>query len=68
MSWLSDTQWNDAFRAAGYSEEHSRRYIAKIKSKVRLSSPISDVEMMNSAEDSADRFLDAATPGFDSAE
>lgn len=34
MSRLSDAQWNDAFRAAGYSSEHSRRYVAKIKSKI----------------------------------
>ena len=34
MSRLSDTQWQDAFRAAGYSDEQSRRYVAKIKSKV----------------------------------
>jgi hypothetical protein len=34
MARLSDAQWHDAFKAAGYSEEHSRRYVAKIKSKV----------------------------------
>ena len=34
MSRLSDAQWQDAFRAAGYSDEQSRRYVAKIKSKV----------------------------------
>ena len=34
MSRLSDAQWNDAFRAAGYSSEQSRRYVAKIKSKI----------------------------------
>jgi len=31
---LSDDQWHDAFRAAGYSDEHARRYVARIKSKV----------------------------------
>jgi hypothetical protein len=34
MSRLSDQQWQDAFRAAGYSEDHARRYVAKIKSKI----------------------------------
>jgi hypothetical protein len=34
MGRLSDAQWNDAFRAAGYDEETSRRYVAKIKSKI----------------------------------
>lgn len=34
MSRLSDTQWHDAFRAAGYKDETSRRYVAKIKSKI----------------------------------
>ena len=34
MSRLSDKQWNDAFRAAGYSDDHTRRFVAKIKSKV----------------------------------
>ena len=34
MSQLSDEQWHDAFRAAGYSDEHARRFVAKIKSKV----------------------------------
>ena len=34
MSRLSDSQWNDAFRAAGYSDDHTRRFVAKIKSKV----------------------------------
>ena len=31
---LSDTQWNDAFRAAGYEPENARRFIAKLKEKV----------------------------------
>ena len=34
MSRLSDAQWHDAFRAAGYSDDDGRRYVAKIKSKV----------------------------------
>ena len=34
MDKLSDTQWHDAFRAAGYSDEESRRFVAKLKSKV----------------------------------
>jgi hypothetical protein len=34
MSRISDTQWHDAFRAAGYGEDHAKRYIAKIKSKI----------------------------------
>jgi hypothetical protein len=34
MSRLSDGQWQDAFRAAGYSPDQSRRFVAKIKSKI----------------------------------
>jgi hypothetical protein len=34
LARLSDEQWNDAFRAAGYTHEQSRRYIAKIRSKI----------------------------------
>ena len=34
MARLSDAQWHDAFRAAGYPEDQRRRYIAKIKSKI----------------------------------
>jgi hypothetical protein len=34
MARLSDVQWQDAFRAGGYSDEQARRYVAKIKSKV----------------------------------
>ena len=34
LARLSDEQWNDAFRAAGYTEEQTRRYVAKIKSKI----------------------------------
>jgi hypothetical protein len=34
LSRLSDEPWDAAFRAAGYSDDVSRRYIAKIKTKV----------------------------------
>jgi hypothetical protein len=34
LSRLSDAQWNDAFRAAGYAPDQASRYIAKLKSKV----------------------------------
>jgi hypothetical protein len=34
MSRLTDDQWHAAFRAAGYSPDHGRRYVAKIKSKI----------------------------------
>jgi hypothetical protein len=34
MSRLSDAQWHDAFRAAGYSDDYVRRYVAKIKHKI----------------------------------
>jgi hypothetical protein len=35
LSRLSDQQWDDAFRAAGYDEPVRRRYVAKLKSKVQ---------------------------------
>ena len=31
---LTDTQWDDAFRAAGYPEDVRARYVRKIKEKV----------------------------------
>ena len=31
---LSDAQWHDAFRAGGYDEEQTSRYVAKIKAKI----------------------------------
>jgi hypothetical protein len=34
LSRLSDAQWNDAFRAAGYPPDQAARYIAKLKSKI----------------------------------
>jgi hypothetical protein len=34
MARLSDEQWDDAFRAAGYDDAQRARYIAKIKTKV----------------------------------
>jgi len=34
MSSLTDAQWDDIFRAAGYPEDQRRRYVAKIKAKV----------------------------------
>lgn len=34
MSRLSDPQWRDAFRAAGYAPDEAGRYVAKIKSKI----------------------------------
>ena len=35
FSRLSDQQWRDAFRAAGYPESLSARFIAKLKAKVQ---------------------------------
>ena len=34
MARLSDAQWQDAFRAAGYRDDQARRFVAKIKTKV----------------------------------
>jgi hypothetical protein len=34
MARISDRQWQDAFRAAGYQEAEQRRYITKLKSKI----------------------------------
>ncbi len=34
LARLSDQQWHDAFRAAGYSDEHARRFAEKLKAKV----------------------------------
>jgi hypothetical protein len=35
MARISDRQWRDLFRAAGYSDEYQKRYIAKLKSKIK---------------------------------
>jgi hypothetical protein len=35
LARISDRQWRDAFRAAGYREAEQQRYIAKIQSKIR---------------------------------
>lgn len=34
LSMLSDQQWQDAFRAGGFSSEHTRRFTTKIKEKI----------------------------------
>jgi hypothetical protein len=34
LSQLSDQQWDDAFRAAGYDETTRKRFIAKMKAKI----------------------------------
>ena len=34
LAALSDDQWNDAFRAGGFSPEHTARYVKKIRSKI----------------------------------
>ena len=34
LARLSDAQWNDAFRAAGYPPDHAARYVVELKSKV----------------------------------
>ena len=35
LSRLSDKQWNDAFRAAGYSNDVADRFLAKMKQKIQ---------------------------------
>ena len=35
LARLSDRQWNDAFRAAGYSDEETAAYVDHLKNKVR---------------------------------
>jgi hypothetical protein len=35
MGRISDAQWHDAFRAAGFPEGEQRRYVEKLKSKIR---------------------------------
>jgi hypothetical protein len=35
MARISDQQWRDAFRAAGYQDAEQRRYITKLKSKIQ---------------------------------
>ena len=34
LARLSDAQWNDAFRAGGYSPDQARRFIKRIKEKI----------------------------------
>ena len=35
MARISDQQWRDAFRAAGYEDAEQRRYTTKLKSKIQ---------------------------------
>jgi hypothetical protein len=35
LAQLSDRQWSDAFRAAGYSDEEGAAFIARLRQKVR---------------------------------
>jgi hypothetical protein len=35
LTRLADTQWRDAFRAGGYSESDSARYVQKVRSKIQ---------------------------------
>jgi hypothetical protein len=34
MSRVSDRQYDDAFRAAGYTDDVRQRYVAKLKAKI----------------------------------
>ena len=34
LARLSDQQWDDAFRAAGFADQLRQRYITKLKSKI----------------------------------
>lgn len=34
MARISDRQWRDAFRAAGYADTEQQRFITKLKSKI----------------------------------
>ncbi len=34
LSRLSDLQWHDAFRAGGYTQKETARFVAKIKAKI----------------------------------
>jgi hypothetical protein len=49
MSRLSEQQWLDAFRAAGYDENVSRRYVTKIKSKVAQGLSLSDIRTLEAS-------------------
>jgi hypothetical protein len=35
MSRLTDKQWNDAFRAGGFTPEETARYVARIREKIQ---------------------------------
>ena len=53
MAQLTDQQWGDAFRAAGYTAERADRYVSKIKAKIseglRLTAPTTLAWTRNSA-------------------
>ena len=34
MARVSDAQWTDVFRAAGYPEDTRQRYVTKLKAKI----------------------------------
>lgn len=41
LAQITDSQWQDAFRAGGYSAEERERYIHKIKAKIAQGLPLS---------------------------
>lgn len=47
MSRLTDDQWRDAFRAAGYEQALADRFIRKIKAKVAQGLEVSDRRTLN---------------------
>jgi hypothetical protein len=43
-SWkLTPAQWSDAFRAAGYNEMDTQRYVIRLRQKVTEGLSVSDV-------------------------
>jgi len=42
MARISEQQWRDAFRAAGYDEPRQKRFVAKLKSKIQEGLALAD--------------------------
>jgi hypothetical protein len=49
LAQLSDRQWRDAFRAAGYPDDQAAAYIARLREKVREGLALAPADRPNSA-------------------
>jgi hypothetical protein len=70
LAQLSPAQWQDAFRAGGYTAEQTARYVTKIREKVAqgrlagVAPPLSSSSLLSSARREHAHALDRSGPGM----